>query len=116
MTTRLRLAQLGALAGMMRDRDLGALAKAANDAAALAAKIDGLAAEVAARSAQLSRLPNEDAAWTAGADAKWLGHLDRHRATLKRDLVQALARREAALRVASRSLGRADVLDHLSRK
>lgn len=116
MTSRARLVQLVALAGMVRERDLGTLAVAARDAAALAARIDGLAAEVAARSAQLSGLPAGDAALAAGADAKWLGHLDRRRLALKAEMAQAFARREAALVLAARSLGRADVLDKLARR
>lgn len=116
MTARARLRQLGALAGMVRDRDLGALAEAAREVAGLAGQIDGLAAEVAARSAELTGLPGGDAALAAGADAKWLGHLDRRRSVLKLELSAALARREAARALAARSLGRADVLDQLARK
>jgi hypothetical protein len=110
-----RIAALGALAGMVRDRDLSALAATAREVTAIEARISDLAAQVAARTAALHDLPDGDTAFAAGADAKWLAHLDSLRAALRQDLALALARREGAKAAALRALGRADVLDRLSK-
>ncbi|MCR8724362.1 hypothetical protein [Frigidibacter sp. ROC022] len=116
MTTRGELARLGALAGILRDRDLAALAEAARRAADLSARLDDLTAEISARRAALEDLPADDAALAAGADAKWLELVARRRAALKAELAEALAHREAARAAAARSLGRAEVLDSLARE
>ena len=112
---RRRIEALGALAGMVRDRDLAALAVAAREVSLIETRLADLAREIAARAATLAELPPDDVALVAGADAKWQAHLDRQRASLRHDLALALARRESAKAVARRALGRADVLDRLSR-
>lgn len=109
-----RIADLCALADLIRDRDLAGVAAAMREVADIEARLARLAAEVAARSAALRGLPAEDAALAAGADVRWLALVDRQRAALRQDLALALARRENARAGALRALGRADVLGRLA--
>ena len=108
------LGRLADLAGILRDRDLAALADLAVQAQQLRQALADQAAAVAARSAAVRGLPTDDVALTSGRDAGWIAALDRRRAALMAELAGVLARQESVRAKAARSLGRADVLGSLS--
>jgi hypothetical protein len=109
-----RIASLAALSGIVRDRDLTALAGAARTCAAVERDLQAIDAARAARAATLTGLDAADPAMMAGADARWLALLAARRRDLMLKLALARADREAAKAVALRALGRADILDRLA--
>jgi hypothetical protein len=111
--SRQRLEGLAHLGGMVRDRDLAALAGAVRARAAIEAELAAIEAARAARARDLAALDAPDPALRAGADGPWLAGLDRRRRALLIQLAAARAACEAAKGTALIALGRADVLDRL---
>ena len=109
-----RLQALARIGGMVRDRDLAALAAAARACAALRDEVAALDAARLARAAEVAALDRPDPALITGADARWSVLSDRRRADLMRRLALARADREAAKVAALRALGRADILEKLA--
>jgi hypothetical protein len=111
--SRQRLQGLALLGGMVRDRDLAALAETVRVLAGIEAELAAIEAARAARARDLAAHDAPDPALRAGGDTAWLAGLDRRRRALLIRLAAARAEREAAKTAALRALGRADVLDRL---
>ena len=101
------------MAGLLRDRDLDTLARAARAVAAARRRELGLAGEIAARRTNLREAPDLETA-RPGAFEAWLRHARREEARLAA-ACEAASREEAALRDrARRSFGRAAALEALA--
>jgi hypothetical protein len=107
------LRALADLAGLVRDRDLAALARTAATCRSIEAQLTSGHAALSGRAAQVAAMTTPDPALIGNADRLWRDVERQRLGALGVALANAAADREAARVAALRAVGRADVLDRL---
>lgn len=106
-----RMGDLAKLAGMVRDRELAKVETIMSQVSRLRGDIARLTeareVRVASRELDLARVSGAELAWQAASEAELM--------RLNRQLAALLAQHDAALRVARRAFGRADVAARLAK-